>query len=392
MTCIARGRKRWQHEAEGQSTLEYLGLVLLVAAIVIALLALGLGPALVNGIERAICRVTSGPSAACGPAPTVENPLTPLERSTRGDYVALGDSYSSGEGGSKFAPGTDHDGGWKESLDGLIPLWDHKPGRPYNMCHRSTEAYSQRIYDRLEFEGDLKFHACSGAEIKDMRPDNQDDNPGNGKNPPDHENAGELPQLKHLDEDTSLVTLSIGGNDAGFADVIKSCFWRGIKEYKASCEQALGEDTRRRIRNLEDDLVQLYNEIQRRTPNARVIVVGYPRMFPDEPGLADLEVGPSLGVGDLDEPIDPADQKWLNEMARLLNDTIRKAAREAGVEYVDVYNALDGHEIGTKNSWINDVDLELENGGIKDMGSFHPNDRGQKAIAKRVEKQIRSGR
>lgn len=353
----------------GQTTLEYLGLVLLVAAIVIALLSLGLGQSLANGIERAICRITNGPGLVCGPAPTGENPLTPLERATRGDYVALGDSYSSGEGGSKFAPGTNRDDPIKNWLD--EHLW--WPGDvKHNLCHRSKDAYAHRVYDEFNFQGELEFRACSGAKIEDLYPGDQ-----GKKGKKDHVNEGESPQLRSLDEDTSFVTVSIGGNNAKFAEVVRACIKQGLNPL-AHCRDTMGEKTRRDIRRLRDDLVRLYDKIQQQAPNARVVVVGYPRMFPEHP-----TDGSSF--------IDPADQRWMNDMARLLNNVTRQAAREAGVEFVDVYNALDGHEIGTEDPWINDLSFEIENRKPFDMGSFHPNDEGQKAIAKRVKEQIRKG-
>lgn len=372
----------------GQNNMEYVGLVVLVAAVVAGVVTTGVGDALVGRLRTAVCLVVNpGDSARCGETGEVVATMTPLERATRGNYVALGDSYSSGEGGSEFVPGTDEDlSGWEsfqESVDGVIPFWENEPPGGRNMCHRSTGAYSRHLYQDLDFEGDLDFSACSGATIPDFYNDDT------------HPNAGEAPQLDHLNEDTSLVTLSVGGNDVGFADVVKECFKKGILEWQESCRESMGATTREKILDHQDDLVRLYNNIQERTENnARVVVVGYPRMFPEDPvntGPPHTEFGPSLEPGDLDEPIDPGDQQWMNEMAGLLNRTTRQAAQEAGVEFVDVYDALDGHEIGTEDSWINDLDLELENGNPVDMGSFHPNDRGQTAMARRVEQHIRNG-
>lgn len=382
-------------DQRGQNTLEYLGLLVVVAVVVVALATTTVGDTVSAALERVIrCIATGQAGGRCTPHVQAQT-LTPLQRATQGDYVALGDSYSSGEGGSEYLPGTDVDGKWKEKVDDWIPFYDSTEAERHNLCHRSTKAYSQSVYDEYDFEGDYDFHACSGAEVKDLLPgdqppDENNDGVPDGENVPDHANVGESPQLEHLNEDTSLVTVSIGGNDVGFAEVIKSCLWRGVVETAASCEEDMGESTRRKIRNLKDDLVDLYNKMQGRAPNARILVVGYPRMFPDDP-IGPLEVGPSLETGDLDEPIDPADQRWMNEMGRLLNQTTKQAAEEAGVEFVDVHDALEGHEIGTEDSWINDLDLSLENGGFADMGSFHPNDQGHAAIARRVKQQVRQG-
>lgn len=355
----------------GHGSLEYVGLALVVAVIVTALLASGLGRVVTASFERAIRCIAPGQAGQqCAPRGEAQT-LTPLERATRGDYVALGDSYSSGEGGSEFRPGTDRDKPVRELLD--EHLW--WPGDvEHNLCHRSERAYSQVLADRLDVAGDVQFHACSGASLVDLATAEEQDN------------LGERPQLDHLDEDTSLVTLSMGGNDAGFADVMRACIRQGLNPH-GNCRENLDATTRTEIRHLGAGLTDTYTEIQRRAPNARVVVVGYPRMFPAEP-VRDVALPDWLPA---EAGIDTPDQRWLNEMARLLNDTTRAAAREAGVEYVDVYAALDGHELGTQDPWIHHVGFEVENASVLDMDSFHPGDRGQAAIARRVEHTIRNG-
>lgn len=348
-----------------------MGLALLVAAMVAALLASGLGRTVTTGIQRAIGCIAAGQAGPpCGPDGEARG-LTPLERATRGDYVALGDSYSSGEGGSEFRPGTDRDKPIRELLD--EHLW--WPGEvEHNLCHRSERAYSRVLVERLDFAGDAEFHACSGASLVELATAEEQDN------------VGELPQLEHLDEGTSLVTLSMGGNDAGFADVMRACLRQGVNPH-GNCRENLDATTRAEIRDLGTELAEAYAEIRRRAPNARVIVVGYPRIFPADPVRdAAFPDWVPAGMG-----MDAPDQRWLNEMARLLNATTRRAAREAGVEYVDVYAALDGHELGTDEPWIHGVGLDVENASVLDMASFHPDDRGQAAIARRVEGAIRSG-
>lgn len=104
-------------------------------------------------------------------------------------YVALGDSHSSGFGVSPYFPGTHKDAG-------------------YNDCQRSTRAYGPRVTNAKGLA--LDFHACQGAVTKNLY------NPRNST-------WGELGQLDHLKSDAGLVTFSIGGNDAKFADVLAEC-------------------------------------------------------------------------------------------------------------------------------------------------------------------------
>ena len=106
-------------------------------------------------------------------------------------YVALGDSYASGEGVEPFLPGTNR-------------------AQPENRCHRSTLAYSRLLGDAAGVPARRTSWACSGARIGNFFP-------GQGQ-------WGEAGQLEHLDADTRLVTLSVGGNDLQFAAVLGSCF------------------------------------------------------------------------------------------------------------------------------------------------------------------------
>lgn len=104
-------------------------------------------------------------------------------------YVALGDSYSSGFGVEPYFSGT------------------HKDGTE-NDCQRSQSAYGPVVATKRQLE--LSFHACQGAVTKDFY---------QARN----STWGEIRQLDHLRSDTGLVTFSIGGNDAKFADVLAEC-------------------------------------------------------------------------------------------------------------------------------------------------------------------------
>src|SRR5690606_28063243 len=118
---------------------------------------------------------------------------------------------------------------------------------------------------------------------------------------------GQEPQINHVGPDTSLITLSIGGNDAGFAPVLTECI---VKLPWSS--QCVDQDAavRRRIGELRGSLRTVLAEIRARAPEARVILLGYPRPFPAAPDrrVANLSV---------------EDQRWLNAMTRHLNDVVR---------------------------------------------------------------------
>lgn len=379
----------------GQGSIEYIGL----AAIVAVCLAVGLH---LNGalswviydstddaMSKGLCllfadadceQTTQSPtdgqtSADEEPEEDYEGPpwldpsLTPLEAATWGDYVALGDSYSSGEGGSDYEDDSDTvhlSVGCGASIAG-----ENCEEPEWNTCHRSEAAYGQQLAEGIDFEGDFTFAACSGAVTDDFTEANEDQ-------------AGEDAQLDHVDEDTSLITLSVGGNDAHFSSVVKDCVLAGVDPDKSCGDSA--DETREDIDEIKDDLVDLLEEAREKAPNARIIVVGYPRFFPDPPSGGDGSPG-----------IDTADQQYLNEMARYANDVIADAVEEAGgtkggFEFVDTYDAFEGCEIGTDDGCMNSLEVGSFNGvPPASEASFHPNDKGHEKLAELIEQQIREG-
>lgn len=389
----------------GAGGLEYVGATAVVA-VILGMLLVGL-PHYSPVMERAAChvaRLTFDPGAVCAddddntqaqpstPVPWfADTTMTPEERATRGNQAGLGDSYSSGEGGSSYVPGTDDDNQWKKWWDqhGLWPGDVHQ-----NMCHRSTNAYSQRINSArgFNFKG-FTFNACSGAVIEDFYTSNDQNH--NADNP-NRQNEGEPPQMQFVDENTSLITFSIGGNDVGFATVLQECVaatawtvYDSISGAPASyCKDSqAAQDAANRVAPTAARLTQLLRDLRVRAPNARIIIVGYPKFFPDPP-----DPGQSMIQG--------ADQTWINSQVEDLNAALAQAVQDAGgpaagFEFVDVGDAFKGCEIGTKDSCMNGLRVgfgdNFDSGKPVSNGSFHPNDKGHDIIANLVAEQIRNG-
>ncbi len=239
----------------GQGTLEYSGIVLLAAILAGAVVyATGWGHPIRESVESSICEIVSGGSGNCGFPDTA---LSPEERATSGDYVALGDSYSSGEGADDYLEGTNDDDATKEAINDFNGwLW---PGDPHNnICRRSANAYSAGVYDSFDFEGDYIFGACSGGVVKDYYEDNTSDNEGEG------------PQRDHITDDTSLITMGMGGNDFGFGSVMKSCVLGGSCATEEHAEE-VDADIDAEI----DELAKLYRDMEADAPpGARILIVG----------------------------------------------------------------------------------------------------------------------
>lgn len=352
------GRRPRGRGEQGAGTLEYVGVTLVASILVLGVLLSPAGGSVGDALDRAICSVVerSGCSVSAGSGES------PYDQAVSGEYVALGDSYSSGEGAWDYEEGTDFD-----DRDDLWPFNDHE--EDHNRCHRSENAYSQVIAHGNDFAGGWTFVACSGATTEDL------DNPND-------QNTGEDPQLDALNDETSLVTMTMGGNDLGFADVVKDCIVNGEGGvgFIATCQEKHDDRIAEELPLLMDELVDYYNQIQEQAPNAQVVIVGYPPLF-------DPEIGDSLGNLLFHE-----DMLWMNEKAEELNAMLAQAAEEAGVEFIDPSEAFAGHGIGSDDPWFNDLDLGGPGFSVADPSSFHPNAAGHAAIADLIQQHLENPR
>lgn len=276
-------------------------------------------------------------------------------------YVALGDSYSSGEGiQATYLSGTDAD-------------------MPRNRCHRSALSYPFHVNLDLGFYSPrFSFHACSGALVEDFY------RPNHGGN------TNEPAQLSWLDgqkgADAKLVTLTIGGNDAHFASVVWDC-WKQANHLGGSCVAKWRGPVDDAIAQMGRtgsvlSLTLLYDRIAGKALHARIIVVGYPRFFPKRTPLFC-----ATGAGGW---FDIWQMSWMNAEVKKMDDTIGgtvAAMHNARVRYVDAYDAFNGHELCTARPYMNAVIPSL-NGNIN-AGSFHPNIDGQRTLAQLVEARAR---
>lgn len=343
----------------GGSALEFVGIVAIAGMVVAGVLAVVSTANVVQHATLAWCRIV-GDGQNC--EVKAEAAQDAFERAIRGGYVALGDSFASGEGAGDYHDGTNYD-----NRDD----WD--PGNwgddSHNRCRRSASAYAEQTYAAFDFGGDLTTVYCSGATTEDLH------------NPNDT-NDDEPAQLEALDEDTSLVTMSIGGNDLGFADVLTDCVLNGGSGvlWTDGCQAKWDGELDRRLVDLRADLVKLYAQMKEQAPNARIVIMGYPRLFNDPPSE------------ELNNMLFAQDQVWMNGKADQLNAMLRDAAREAGVEFIDPTQAFLGHGVGAPDGeqWINDLDWGGPGLSVTDPGSFHPNAQGHAAMAELLQEQLRN--
>jgi lysophospholipase L1-like esterase len=254
--------------------------------------------------------------------------------------LALGDSFSSGQGAGSYDPGTNGGG---------------------NTCFRSPDAWPQQLARRLDLVA-LPSLACSGAVSRDVR-----------FGTPGGERERRLSQIGRIAGDPGIVTLTIGGNDVGFAGVLKDCL---LIDCVSKYRRPSGDVLEARIANLADRLPALYSEIRAAAPRARVVVLGYPRLFPDRERWA--QAGGCL----MRERISGAEVDYLNALTPALNAAIAGAAQQAGVDFVDVTEAFAGHELQCKGETARSSYLQpLQDAITLIPASFHPNAAGHARLA-----------
>ncbi|MBA0127126.1 SGNH/GDSL hydrolase family protein [Haloechinothrix sp. YIM 98757] len=205
------------------------------------------------------------------------------------EYAALGDSAASGNGTRN--PDLDLE------------------------CYRSSDAYGPLIEEERT-DTSLVFPACQGAETPDIVKD----------------------QSKHLSEDTDYVTVSIGGNDIGFADIILNCANHWDEE---QCLETVDDANRKIEEELPDKLDAAYAAITDNAPDATVMSVGYPRFFSDDVSCADAD------------GISPAEGEALNGLADNLDAKIAERSDAAGITYIGVIEQFTGHDVCADDPYVN---------------------------------------
>lgn len=221
------------------------------------------------------------------------------------NYVALGDSYSAGVGSGSYT---------SES----------------GSCKRSTNAYPY-LWKNANAPSSFSFVACSGAKTGDVI------------------NS----QVSALSSTTTLVSITIGGNDAGFASTMQTC----VLNSESSCLTAVNNAKTYATNTLPGQLDAVYSAIRGKAPNAHVVVLGYPHLY---------KVGGScvFGIGD-------TKRSAINGAADTIDSVIAKRAANAGFTFKDVRSIFTEHEIcGSATQWLNSTTLPVDD-------SYHPNKTGQ---------------
>lgn len=249
------------------------------------------------------------------------------------NYVALGDSFSSGEGVPPFIAGTD---------------------TGTNSCHRSTQAYAKLLDSDPSLNLRLTaFRACSGATISAVQVGMQ----------------GESGQLDSIKPDTSIATITLGGNDVGFRDFAEDCITVGCAEGSEAYEDILYN-----IENgLSPGLSNVYDQILAKNTAVKLYVIGYPYLVINS--LLPCTTN-----------IDSSERSAIYDVITLLNTKVESAVQASQQSYGNRISYVtpnytggpfEGHTLCDAEPYFNGFNWPADPVSF----SFHPNSGGQIAYS-----------
>lgn len=310
--------------------------------------------------------------------------------------VSLGDSYSSGEGIPAFY--------------GQDKPWEQKVYDEDWLAHRSTKSWPG-LLEIPDIGGKLRdynvketnstkckwyFGAVSGAVTKNISKERQRKDTYKWISLfKTMKTTSYLPKqidfINNASEDVDYVTITIGGNDMGFADVITTCAtgstYLHFGNDKLKLEKQIDEIWSQ-FNTTRANIKEVYSDLQSAAGSqANIIVAGYPKLLDKE------------GKGAL---ISEKEATIVNQNVTKFNNKLKEIVNECknqgmNVHFVDVEAEFDkdgGHQAYSDDAWINKIiltkqDQDLEQNGIGSAYSIHPNEEGAKAYARCVNAKIK---
>jgi len=238
---------------------------------------------------------------------TAVSAVPPADAASSVSYVALGDSYGSGLGAGSYISSS-------------------------GSCDRSTNAYPEQ-WAGANSPASFVSVACTGATTADVISS----------------------QVSALTAGTTLVSITIGGNDAGFSGVMETC----VLSSTSSCLSAVATAEAFVTTQLPARLTSTLQAIRQHAPNARIVLLGYPDLY-------DLSKS-STCIG-----LSTSDRIALDAGADALDSALSAAAQGSqNTVFADVRGQFAGHEICDSGSWLHSVDL------LAISSSYHPTASGQ---------------
>lgn len=271
-----------------------------------------------------VCALLVGGLAGCGKEKDGRDRREPAR------YVAIGDSFTSGPG-----------------IPNLVNA----------ACFRSDANYPSLVAARLDLT--LDDVSCGGAATTALV--------GVQKTP-----VGTVPpQFSALTKDTELVTMGLGFNDQGvFGELLTTCMELGREPGEGSpCRDHMNESGSDyfldSIDLIQTRLTSALTGIKERSPDAKVVLVGYPQLVPERVRCAEL-------------PLAPGDYDYVREVMVALGQATQEAARATDSVYVDVLAASRGHDVcAGDEAWVSGIVADPAPGSV----AMHPYAKEHRAVA-----------
>ncbi len=246
------------------------------------------------------------------------------------NYVAMGDSYTSGPGIEPYAPSAPPD------------------------CGQSERSYPYLVAHALGLK--LTDVSCGGAKTIDET---------------ESQFEGQPPQDEALSASTEIVTLGMGGNDRNlFGTLLEGCTILDFylkAEGSSPCKDQYGAVVTKDFEEDKPEQEAALRRIKELAPNAKVFVIGYPEII-------DLPCA--------NFPWYEKDTLWFrNKVQKVGNKLIKEGAKANGAIFVETFKQSEGHNacqaVGTR--WIEPLFNSLT--GV----AVHPNAMGQEEDSYDVE-------
>lgn len=291
-------------------------------------------------------------------------------------YLALGDSYTSGEGDvereghkSYYLPFTDH------GLD---------------MCHISSRSYPFLLRSIWAIrESDVHSVACSGARMvydynrplagymgQGGRLKGQNEISRIQQDALDRYIPGRVPQLEFVKKyKPDIITFTGGGNDIGFGEILKYCALSiDTCGYVKGGYGTMHDDLMASIDDQYVHIKSFIKSVKTASPHSKIYAIGYPSFIYND-GLC------YLNGGLLNRP----ERELINEAVDRLNAAIARAAKDMNIKYLSITDALVGGRICEGGKYMTGVVRTiLRKDGFNNM--FHPNAKGHAKMAYAIEK------
>ncbi|MGW1463363.1 SGNH/GDSL hydrolase family protein [Streptomyces sp. NPDC002308] len=278
------------------------------------------------------------------------------------DWVALGDSYTAG----------------------VIPAAGDVFEIPRDGCDRTDQSYPQVIDRDLGSLLELTNVSCGAATIEDITFRAQ--NPIGRHLPPisedpDYPFPPVPPQSEAVTSGTDVVTVGVGGNTLGFADILLKCveLGQGSGGVGTPCKDDLAAAIPGKLTKVGREYGEMLAKLHERGPHAKILAVGYPTVVPEDTSKCrynDVHQFLSITRGDLD---------WLRQdVLEPLNKVIEKSADSHGsATFVNLYDSSRNHSVCDSGKWVEGL-FDSDNR----VAFVHPNARGHRNAADHVTSEI----